>query len=88
MADISNNDIFLAITELGHNVNELTTSVGKLEGRIGKLEERVGKVETELKEMKAELKYDIRKVDKKISILSDDILETKADLSLLQKEIN
>lgn len=81
MAEISNNDLFLAIIELGHNVNELKTSVGRLE-------ERTGKVETEMKEMKAELKYDIRKVDKKISIISDDILETKADLSLLQREVN
>lgn len=40
-----------------------------------------------MKEMRKELKHDIRKVDEKVGRLSAELLDAKADISILQKQL-
>jgi chromosome segregation ATPase len=94
LAEISNNDLFLAINELAKSVNEMKETVDStekritnMETRLTSIEDRVTNIETEMKEMRIELKQDIRKVDKKVGVLSAELLEAKTDITLLQQQI-
>ncbi|CDO03314.1 hypothetical protein BN988_01824 [Oceanobacillus picturae] len=78
MGDISNRDIMQAITELGQQVSGLAN-------RMEKIETRVSDLEIEVKRAGNELKQDIRKLDAKFSVLSDSVVETKADMKLLKQ---
>lgn len=87
MTEISNNDLFTAIKELATDVNEVKKTVGSIEDRVTDLEKETKAIRTEMNEMKVELKHDIRKVDEKVGRLSNELLDAKADISLLQKEV-
>jgi cell division protein FtsB len=71
VGDISNRDIMQAITELGQKVSGLSERIENLETRVANLEK--------------EIKQDIRKLDAKFSVLSDSVVETKADMKLLKQ---
>ncbi|WP_121605698.1 hypothetical protein [Virgibacillus sp. Bac332] len=90
MSEITLQDVFQAVMEVSNNVKVLHGKVDKLEFRVGKAESHFANMETtissvkkELKDLKMEIKSDIRKVDKKFTILCSDMLETKTDVALL-----
>lgn len=64
MAEISNNDLFLAINELAKSVNEIKIVADKTEERVGNLENEI-----------LEVKGDVKKVDKKVSRLAAELLD-------------
>lgn len=74
MEEITNKDLMVAIKELLTNQKEF--------------EKRMDSLENDIKEMKTELKHDIKKVDKKVGTLSAELLDAKADIVMLQQEIN
>lgn len=79
MAEITNEDLLVAIQELSSNIKELKTA-------FGNKEEVVTNRETEMQEMKAELKRDIRKLDMKYKILTQDVMDVRADMTELQEQ--
>lgn len=80
MEKITNNDLFLGITEVKNIVKE--TNI-----RLGSVEDKLTKLENEVKVMREELKHDVQKMDKKVTLLANDLLEAKADISILQEVI-
>lgn len=73
MADVTMEDLFVAIKDLSVDIKEIKEAVGNLE--------------TEMQEMKTELKYDIRKLGIKYKTLTQDVMDVRTDMAMLQKEV-
>ncbi|MCG3420300.1 hypothetical protein [Oceanobacillus jordanicus] len=52
---------------------------------ITELGQKVSHLDTRVANLEKELKQDIRKLDAKFSVLSDSVVETKADMKLLKQ---
>ncbi|MGP4064501.1 hypothetical protein ACTWPF_06220 [Oceanobacillus sp. M65] len=52
---------------------------------ITELGQKVSDLDTRVANLEKELKQDIRKLDAKFSVLSDSVVETKADMKLLKQ---
>lgn len=86
MSNITMEDLFQAIKEVSNQVKKLDTRVGNVESKVTNIEAELKETRSEMGGMKDELKQDIRKVDQKFTILSDDILNAKADIAILKKQ--
>ncbi|WP_042222370.1 hypothetical protein [Oceanobacillus manasiensis] len=52
---------------------------------ITELGKKVSDLDTRVANLEKEIKQDIRKLDAKFSVLSDSVVETKADMKLLKQ---
>jgi len=75
---ITNEDLLQAI-------NKLSSESKEIKNRLDGLETRISNVEVVLLEFKSEVKQDLRKLDKKFTIVLEDLLEARTDITLLQQ---
>ena len=101
MSEITNNDLMLAIKEMAGKLNNLDARVESLETKIDHLDARVESLETkvdhldnrvanlesEQKIMREEMNQNFRKLDKKISIFADDLIDVRSDMKLVEEKI-
>lgn len=78
MTKITNEDLLQAI-------NKLSGESKEIKNRLDGLETRISNVEVALLEFKSEVKQDLRKLDKKFTIVLEDLLEARTDITLLQQ---
>lgn len=78
MTKITNEDLLQAISKLSSESKEI-------KNRLDGLETRISNVEVALLEFKSEVKQDLRKLDKKFTIVLEDLLEARTDITLLQQ---
>lgn len=78
MTKITNEDLLQAI-------NKLSSESKEIKNRLDGLETRISNVEVALLEFKSEVKQDLRKLDKKFTIVLEDLLEARTDITLLQQ---
>ncbi len=74
-------------TNIKTEIKEIKSEMKDMQAEMKEMKSETKSIKIEMKDMKDELKQDIRKVDQKVTILSNDILEAKADITLLQKEV-
>ncbi|RDW16979.1 hypothetical protein CWR48_15345 [Oceanobacillus arenosus] len=87
------NQILLAIRELGDSLNRTNKEVANLGVQMQEMKDELKQemqemkieIRQEMQEIRVELKEDIQKVDTKLTILSNELLETRADVMLLKK---
>src|SRR5690625_1250844 len=102
MADISNEDLLVAIKELSSEVKEVKTDLSGVKTEVKEIKADLTSVRAEVKEiktdltsvktemqtMKTELKQDIQKIDHKLKVFIEDLGDARADISILKHEIN
>lgn len=91
MSGVTMKDILVAVKELSgetkvirKTVEQTEIRVTNIEDRITNIEERVTGIESEMKD----IRRDIRKLDQKVTIFSESLIDTKVDLSILQEKVN
>lgn len=80
MSDITNETLLDAIQELSSDVNEVKTRVTNIENRVTNIENRVAN-------RGKEIKYDVWKQNEKLEYVNNQIVDTKAGVSMLKKEV-
>jgi uncharacterized coiled-coil DUF342 family protein len=77
----------LAIKELADKLNVVGNDVAELKTEVSNLNTRVANLESEQKIMREEMNQNFRKLDKKISIFADDLIDVRSDIKLLEEKI-
>ncbi|WP_176447919.1 DUF2730 family protein [Lentibacillus sp. CBA3610] len=83
MSDITMEDLFVAIKELSNDVAKGNERLGNLETKVENIETRVESIETEMKKMRG----DMRRMNYKFNDYINDLADSKARLTMLEKEI-
>ncbi len=81
MSDVNNNQILQAISELAEEVKSVSQELTNVESRLN---EKIDKVDARLSEKIDKNGDRINRIDNKLSILSDELLETKAEVKILK----
>lgn len=80
MAEVGMNDLMIAIKEMAIDLKEVKADVAELKVTTKRLDE-------EQSSMREEMKLNFKKLDRKLTILTKEILEAKTDISLLEDKV-
>lgn len=101
MAEIGMNDLMVAIremakdlkevkadvTELKSDVAELKSDVAELKSDVAKLKVTTKRLELEQSDMREEMNLNFKKLKRKLTILTEEILEARTDITFLEDKV-
>lgn len=89
MSEVSNEQILQAIYDLSGDVNGLKTDVTGLKADVKVLKEDVKVLKEDVKELRQEVRENtnnLKKLDAKVTVLSEGLLDTQAEVKILKKQ--
>ncbi|MHA6252628.1 hypothetical protein [Oceanobacillus sp. CAU 1775] len=94
MAHIGMNDLMVAIQEMAKDLKEVKTDVAELKADVAVVKTDVAELKVSSKrleqdhsDMREEWKLDFKKLKRKLTILSEEMLEARTDITLLEDKV-